>query len=49
MITLDGIRKEDLPFIELRSPSKECDERGLINEPQIIDKRTGKPYVYADS
>ena len=46
MISIEHIKPEDLPFIELRNETEdEVNEQGIVNEPVIYDTRTGKPYV----
>ena len=48
MISLKNVRLEDVPFIDLQPQGDETNEDGIVNEPVIIDTRTGKPYVNPD-
>ncbi len=48
MISLEHVRLEDVPFIDLQPQAEETNEDGVVNEPVIIDTRTGKPYVNPD-
>ena len=48
MISLEHVRLEDVPFIELQPQADETNGNGIVNEPVIIDTRTGKPYVNPD-
>jgi hypothetical protein len=48
MISLEHVRLEDVPFIDLQPQGDETNEDGIVNEPVIIDTRTGKPYVNPD-
>ena len=44
MISIEHVRLEDVPFIDLQPQGDEANEDGIVNEPVIIDTRTGKPY-----
>ena len=48
MISLEHVRLEDVPFIDLQPQADETNENGIVNEPVIIDTRTGKPYMNPD-
>ena len=42
---LHYVKPEDLEFVDLQEPSEPVNEQGIVNEPVLIDTRTGKPYV----
>lgn len=44
MVSLDHVRPEDIEFVELQEPSEPVSETGIVNEPILIDTRTGRPY-----
>lgn len=45
MVSLVNVRPEDIEFVELQEPSEPVNEAGIVNEPVLIDTRTGKPYL----
>lgn len=45
-LCLDEVRPEDLEFIGLKEPDEPVNEDGIVNEPIVIDTRTGKPYQF---
>ena len=48
MISLEHVRLEDVPFIDLQPQADDTNEDGVVNAPVIIDTRTGKPYMNPD-